>query len=61
MLTEDQDDKPTATIHHGDAAWHDGVGWYYVDDEYPDEGSCGAFATRDEAVARAVQDGFVVL
>lgn len=32
---------------------HSGPGWYYYDDEYPDEGSCGAFATREEAVAHA--------
>lgn len=30
----------------GDGDWHDGPGWYYIDREYPDEGSCGAFTTR---------------
>lgn len=28
---------------------HDGPGWYYYDSEYPDEGSCGAFKSRQEA------------
>ena len=37
----------------GDATWHDGPGWYYVDVEYPDEGSCGAFATKEAAIAHA--------
>lgn len=40
-------------IAEGDAASHDGPGWYWWDAEYPDEGSTGAFATRDEAEADA--------
>ncbi len=40
-------------FYQGDITWHDGPGWYYVDDEYPDEGSCGAFSTLDEAIAHA--------
>lgn len=51
---ENTGDGPApATLHEGDAAWHDGPGWYYTIDEYPDEGSCGAFATRDEAIEHA--------
>ena len=37
----------------GDANWHDGPGWYFWEAEYPDEGSCGAFATPAEAKAWA--------
>ena len=54
------DDAPIAVIKQGDDTWHDGAGWYYVDDEYPDEGSCGAFATRDEAVDHARESGYAV-
>jgi len=54
------DDAPVVVIMEGDAAWHDGPGWYYVDAEYRDEGSCGAFATRDEAVAHAREAGYFV-
>lgn len=46
------------TFHLGDASWHDGPGWYYTIDDYPDEGSCGAFATRDEAAAHALESGY---
>ena len=35
----------------------DGYGWYYWWDEYPDEGSVGAFWTRDEALQHAVSYG----
>lgn len=44
--------NPTCTVHHWVTA-HDGPGFYYVDDEYDDEGSCGAFATLDEACDHA--------
>lgn len=49
----------TATLHLGDATWHDGPGWYYVIDDYPDEGSCGAFASRGEAIEQAARAGLV--
>ena len=42
----------------GNADWHDGPGWYYFDSEYTDEGSVGAFETRDEAVEHARADGW---
>jgi hypothetical protein len=32
---------------------HDGPGWYYWDTDYPDEGSVGSFATKEECVAHA--------
>lgn len=43
-----------ATVQYlNDAA--DGPGWYYHDDEYPDEGVTGAFATWHEAQDHASQ------
>jgi hypothetical protein len=32
---------------------HDGPGWYYWDTDYPDEGSVGAFESKEECVAHA--------
>jgi hypothetical protein len=53
-------DAPQARFLEGDATWHDGAGWYYVDGEYADEGSCGVFPTREAAVAHARQAGYYV-
>lgn len=54
------DEEPeTATLYIGDSTWHDGPGWYYVLDEYPDEGSWGAFADRETAIAHAKREGIV--
>lgn len=55
------DDKSTVTLYYGDAEWHDGAGWYYVIDEYPDEGSCGSFTFRQDAVAHAEECGYRVI
>lgn len=54
------DDKQEVTLRIGDAAWHDGPGWYYTIDEYEDEGSCGAFPTREAAIDHAMACGYVV-
>jgi len=51
---------PEVVVLVGDESSHDGPGWYYYDAEYPDEGSCGAFATREEAIAHAEEAGYVV-
>jgi hypothetical protein len=51
-------ERPTVTLHLGDQSWHDGPGWYYTIDEYEDEGSCGAFPSRDAAIAHAKSDGY---
>jgi hypothetical protein len=51
--TSDTPNDLPITFHLGDASWHDGEGWYYTFDDYPDEGSCGAFATREEAEGHA--------
>ena len=56
-----QDDCTFARVFKGDATWHDGPGFYYVDDEYRDEGCCGAFATLDEAVAHAQSGQYCVI
>lgn len=49
-----------ATVRLGDNSWHEGPGWYYVMDDYPGDGSCGAFATRLDAVKHAEECGFIV-
>jgi len=54
------EEKPTATIYLYGPDAHDGAGYYYVDDEYYDEGSCGAFASIAEARAHAEEAGYVV-
>jgi hypothetical protein len=51
---------PEVVILVGDESFVDGPGYYYYDVEYPDEGVCGAFATREEAVAHAEEAGYVV-
>lgn len=50
----------TCTLYLGDNTWHDGPGWYFVDDEYPDEGSWGAFETRRQATRAARRTGYKV-
>lgn len=50
----------SVTIREGDATWHDGPGWYYTIDDYPDEGSCGAFASRVLAEQHARAAGHTV-
>lgn len=54
-------DQPTCTFHLGDAEWHDGPGWYIVDDEYPEDGSAGAFETRADAEKFAAEMGYYVV
>lgn len=51
-------DTSTVTLRLGDQTWHDGPGWYYTVDEYEDEGSCGAFETKQQAVDHAVACGY---
>ena len=34
-------------------------GWYYCDANYPEEGYCGPFDTREEAVEHAATGGYV--
>ncbi len=39
---------PGMVIEYG-ADGHDGPGWYFWSEEYPEEGSSGHYATREEA------------
>lgn len=32
-----------------------GAGWYYWDQEYPEEGACGPFGSDEEAEAHALK------
>lgn len=41
------------TLHEGDETWHDGPGWYFTIDDYPDEGSFGAFASASKCMEAA--------
>ena len=51
-MSAEPDDLPTASLYLGDETWHDGSGWYWIDDEYPeDTGMVGAFATPEDALA----------
>lgn len=54
------EDKPEAVILVGDESFCDGLGWYYYDAEYPEEGVCGSFVTREEAIAHAREAGYTV-
>ena len=47
--TSDNERAELGLVHFDDA--HDGPGWYLYYVDYPDEGSIGAFKTREEAVA----------
>ena len=47
------DEPVRIQVKLGDAQWHDGPGWYYWEEEYPDEGSCGSFPSREAAVEHA--------
>jgi len=51
------DEPATVVVKKGDENWHDGPGWYYWEEEYPEEGSCGAFPSRAAAVEHAEAQG----
>lgn len=55
------DDQCACTIYYWGADAHDGPGFYYVDDEYPDEGSCGAFKRLEDARRHAAWSGYTVV
>ena len=58
--TAEEDETEAMVCYWPDA--HDGPGWYYYDAEYPEEGSCGAFATKREAIAHARDElGYAVV
>jgi hypothetical protein len=58
-MTEPDDDAPLAVVLQS-AAEYDGGGWYYYDVEMPEEGSVGAFSTRQEAEDHAKAGGYRV-
>lgn len=60
MTKSKPDERYEAVIKLGDASWHDGPGWYYYEAEYPEEGTCGAFKTREEAKQHAEQLGYFI-
>jgi hypothetical protein len=39
---------------------HDGPGWYYYDEELPEEGSVGRFDTKEQAEAHAREHDYIV-
>lgn len=52
-------DRAVAVVMRGEASWHAGAGWYYVEDEYR-EGSVGAFKTEEDALKHALAAGYTV-
>lgn len=46
-------DAVRIVLQEGDAESHDGPGWYYWKEDYPEEGSVGAFAAKNEAMVHA--------
>ena len=55
---DDEIEHTAATLYLGDETWHDGAGWYYIIDDYPDEGSFGSFPTKEAAIEHAIADGY---
>lgn len=53
QLNFNEEDGPVLIIL-GDSSWHAGPGWYWYHPDYPDEGSCGPFRTREEAAGHAL-------
>lgn len=53
------DFKPVAVVVELEAG-HDGPGWYWYEDECRDEGVCGSFRNRAEAVHHASTGGYTV-
>jgi hypothetical protein len=50
-------DRAVALLNYFKAA-HDGPGWYYWVEEYPDEGSVGAFDYKDQCAKHAHAAGY---
>jgi len=53
-----EDELPVACVEQWGEDAHDGPGWYYYDEEYKEEGSIGAFDSREEAEADAKAAGY---
>jgi hypothetical protein len=54
------EDIATAIVKWFNSNAYDGRGWYYYDEEYPEEGSVGSFKTREEAENHALKTGYEV-
>ena len=50
-----RNDDNVAIVGLGDDTSHDGKGWYFWDEEYPEAGSCGAYPTREAAETEALK------
>ena len=69
-MTDDKDAREDGQVcddehvyvlkRYGDNA-HDGAGWYYYEEEYPNEGSTGSFDTPEEAKAHAALSGVTIV
>jgi len=55
-----REDKAIAVLVFYDEAY-DGPGWYYYDQEYPEDGSCGAFSSKEEAISHAESGDYEVV
>jgi hypothetical protein len=53
-MTQRRDDEPVAASFEQRAD-----GWHYCDENYPEEGFCGPFKTREEAASHAAEGGYV--
>lgn len=57
MRDETYHDPRGFSVRYWKVGAHDGPGWYYWDTDYPDEGSVGAFNSKEDAVRHAVEEG----
>lgn len=57
MIAIDPDEGIIAVVAQG---YMGTDAWCYWAEEYPDEGSCGPFETREEAVRHARAEGYEV-
>jgi hypothetical protein len=60
-MTTDEEQTATITYIAEDNAATLGIdpGYYFHDDEYPDEGAAGPFDSIDDAIEAAVEAGYV--
>lgn len=52
LIVQHEDDESTAVIEKRDDGWH------YCDGNYPEEGYCGPYESKDEAIAAACEGGY---
>ncbi len=48
------DERAIVALHYANAEhahnWHGGEGWYWWEEEYPEEGVCGPYPTKAAAI-----------